>query len=180
MDGVHNMNRPRPLHLDFRPPSTFARLRNSLTLGIGILAITGAGFDYLAASDDLAAVQHRKENLERKNARQPNRSQEGSNGESPQMADAARQLQRPWDLLLQELEDKVDNSVALLSVEPDPGRQQLRISGEARELTDVLAFVKRLEQATSLQQPTLTSHQTRQSNAGTIVVFTVQAAWRSP
>lgn len=173
------MSRIRPLHLDFGTPSRLSRLWGSVILGIGLLACIWAAFDYQAATDDLTALQSHKESLEVRRGRQSSGLLPTTpESEFAQIADAARQLRRPWDLLLQELENAADDSVALLSLEPDPLRQQLRITGEARQLGDALAFVQRLDDAKSLQRPTLTGHQSRQTNGEPVVTFSIQAGWK--
>lgn len=178
------MSRLRPLRLDFsKRPSRRPSLWGSVALGVGLLACTATGFDYLAAADDLAVLQHRRVSLERQGNRQPSGLQPQTEAAASeramgQIADAARQLRRPWDLLLRDLEGAVDDSVALLSIEPDAARQQLRITGEARHLDDALAFARRLENARSLQRPTLTGHQSRQGDGEPVVVFTILSGWK--
>lgn len=177
------MSRLRPLHLDFGRPSRLPSLWGSVMLGIGFLAGSAVVLDYLTVVDDLKSLQHRRESLERRSGRQPSGVPSVTESVAPalairQVADVARELQRPWDLLLQDMEGAVDDSVALLSVEPDPARQQLRIIGEARQVGDALAFVRRLEGAASLQRPTLASNQSRQSGGTPVVVFTIQAGWK--
>jgi len=177
------VSRLRALRLDFRTPSRLPTPWGAMVLGIGLLACTGVGFDYLAVVDDLAALQQRRESLARRSVRQPTGLPRATDSEATeramsQVADAARQLRRPWDLLLHDMEGAVDDSVALLSIEPDVARQQLRITGEARQVDDALAFARRLEGSASLQRPTLTGHHLRQSDGGPVVVFTILTGWK--
>lgn len=174
------MTRLPPLALDFaatRPPPPRWGLA---LLAVGLAACGAVALDYLAAASDLAALNERLLSLERRSARQGTAPTQAAAGEAAarQAGEAARQLRRPWDSLLRDLEGAVTPEVALLAVEPDATRQQLRISGEARKLGDALDFIRRLEKAPRLQRPTLSGHQTRQGEGGPVVAFTILAGWK--
>lgn len=175
------MKRLRPLSIDFgagRPPPS--RWGVAL-LGAGLVAGAAAALDYLAAADELARLAQRELSLERRAGRAS--APAGTTAAATQAAEAARQLKRPWDALLRDLEralgdaEAAGGGVALLSVEPDAAQRQLRITGEARQLADILAFVGRLEGAPSLQRPTLAGHRARQSDGVPVVEFSVVAGW---
>lgn len=179
------MKRLRPLHLDFaaRPP---LRPRWSMALlGVGLLACATVALNYQAATDELADRELQRAGLERRVERL---SAAGGGGTaaarlqfSAQAVEAAQQLKKPWDAMLSDLEAAVGEStgsVALLSVEPDVTQRQMRITGEARQLADILAFVGRLGSAASLHQPTLTAHQSRPSEGVPVIAFTILAGWK--
>lgn len=179
------MKRLRPLHLDFaaRPP---LRPRWSMALlGVGLLACATVALNYQAANDELADLALQRASLERRVERLAASAGGGTAAAklqfSAQTVEAAEQLRKPWDALLGDLEAAVGESgetVALLSVEPDVTQRQLRITGEARQLGDIAAFVRRLESASSLEQTTLTGHQSRQSEGVPVVAFTIVANWK--
>lgn len=177
------MTRLRPLHLDFAERSPPKPRWSMVLLGVGLLACATVALNYQAAAGDLAELESQRGSLERRVERL---SAVGGGGTaaarfSAQAVEAAQQLRRPWNALLSDLEAAVgesSGSVALLSVEPEVTQRQLRITGEARQLADILAFVGRLGSAASLHQPTLTAHQSRQSEGVPVIAFTISAGWK--
>jgi hypothetical protein len=91
-----------------------------------------------------------------------------------------RELDVPWTRLLAELEDAAHDSaatVALLMVEPDPGKQQVRIRAEVRALPDALAYVKRLQKSAVLLHPMLESHERRNDDPEHPLRVQLSAEW---
>ena len=92
----------------------------------------------------------------------------------------ARVLQRDWRALLGTLEAAAqDPGVALLTLEQDGGRGGLRLSGEARSLPEVFAYVKRLEADGGLRDVRLGSYEFHASGPQQVVGFTVTARWEA-
>jgi len=93
----------------------------------------------------------------------------------------AAELGTPWTSLLAELEaasrDSADQ-IALLSVEPDHAKHNLRITGESRDLPLVLAYVQRLQASTLLRYPMLESHEVKADDPQHPVRFAMTAEWR--
>ena len=88
-----------------------------------------------------------------------------------------QQLALPWDALFQTLEATRDQDIALLSIQPDAAKQRVRIGGEAKSLTTLLAYITRLEQGRVLDHVYLTSHEVRTQDAEQPVRFSVAAHW---
>lgn len=174
-----------PLHLDFAARPALKPHWSMALLGVGVLACATVALNYQAASDDLADLKLQQASLERRVERLSTSAGGGTAAArlqfSAQAGAAAQQLRTPWDALLGDLETALGESgetVALLGVDPDVPQRQLRITGEARQLADILAFVGRLEATSSLQQPTLAGHQARQSEGVPVVAFTIVAHWK--
>jgi hypothetical protein len=94
---------------------------------------------------------------------------------------AATDLATPWTLLLSELEQASKESqgqVAVLGVEPDHAKHNVRVSAEARTLTLALAYVERLQGSRSLSYPMLDRHEVRADDAQHPVRFELTGAWR--
>jgi hypothetical protein len=94
---------------------------------------------------------------------------------------AATDLSTPWTLLLAELEQASKDSqgeVALLGVEPDHGKHNVRVSAEARTLKLALAYVERLQASRSLSYPMLDRHEIRADDAQHPVRFELTGEWR--
>jgi hypothetical protein len=94
-------------------------------------------------------------------------------------AQIARQLNTPWNALLEELESAPMEHVALLSVEPIASRRQLHLIGEAKDLTTMLDYLAYLQAEPGLQRVVLTSHHI-QTQPGSPVRFQIQANWGNP
>ena len=88
-----------------------------------------------------------------------------------------QQLALPWDALFRTLEATRDQDIALLSIQPDAAKQSVRIGGEAKNLTTLLAYITRLEQGRVLDHVYLTSHEVRTQEAEQPVRFSLAAHW---
>jgi hypothetical protein len=94
---------------------------------------------------------------------------------------AALDLATPWTQLLSELEQagkETQGQVALLGVEPDHARHNVRVSAEARTLALALAYVERLQSSRSIQYPMLDRHEIRADDAQHPVRFDLTGEWR--
>jgi hypothetical protein len=90
-------------------------------------------------------------------------------------------LATPWTLLLSELEQASKESqgqVALLGVEPDHAKHNVRVSAEARTLALALAYVQRLQSSRSLEYPMLDRHEIRADDPQHPVRFELTGEWR--
>lgn len=87
------------------------------------------------------------------------------------------QLSTPWNPLLNALERINMQNVALLSVEPNRKKQQLVITGQAKNMESTLSYIKRLEEIEGLSQVYLLKHQIDQSDPNKPVGFTILAQW---
>lgn len=83
-----------------------------------------------------------------------------------------------WDDLFVMIEGAGSKGLGLLSLVPDPRNHSLRISGEAKTLDDVLAYVGRLDQQPVLTEVALISYQTAERKGSPSVEFTVTAKWK--
>lgn len=91
----------------------------------------------------------------------------------------AHELARRWDLVFLALESARTPNVALLAIEPDASRSLLRLTGEAKRKTDMLAYVERLQAAQPLQRVMLESHEVLLPVPERPVRFIVTAAWEA-
>jgi hypothetical protein len=91
-------------------------------------------------------------------------------------------LEIPWTRLLAELEAASRDSastVSLLQVEPDPGKQRVRITAEVRALNDALAYLRRLQKSAVLRHPMLESHERRKDDPEHPLRIKLSAEWRT-
>ena len=176
----------RTLNLDFvRQTSSLRRL------GVILLIAAVATAAYLAQvyvkhSAELEVWQtkwHRLQKAQRKDATEPasNPSQklewEQLQSELKTANRVIARLSLPWDALFREVEIAVGEQVTLLSVEPDTEKSELRITAEAKNLTAMLEYIKRLRAIALFKDAHLTSHQIQQQDPQKPVRFVVNAQW---
>ena len=98
--------------------------------------------------------------------------------EEMKIADSiAGRLTLPWADLFDALESSSNNTVALLALEPDLPKRVLRITAEAKNKADMLAYVGRLSEDSRLLNVHLMDHQLQAQTPGEPVRFSVQASW---
>lgn len=88
-----------------------------------------------------------------------------------------RQLALPWNDLFRALEASQSKKIALLSVQPDAARREVRIAAEARDFPAMVGYVERLQQSEWLSQAHLQNHQVREQEPERPIRFTVSASW---
>ncbi len=89
-------------------------------------------------------------------------------------------LTTPWSALLQDLElasAQTNGSVAVLGIEPDREKRQVRVLAEARTLPLALAYVERLQKSHALRYPMLESHEVQVKDPQRPVRFQIKADW---
>jgi hypothetical protein len=92
-------------------------------------------------------------------------------------AGLARELRAPWIELLTMIEAMPLQDAALLSVEPLPATQTVRIVAEAKTPQAMLKLIQQLRNDVGLTQVTVLSHQIMGNAPGTPLRFNVQAGW---
>ena len=169
----------RALDLDFvrRRPTWPAWLM----LAVGAALAADVALDSLRLRDELEQVQRARD---RKGATvAAEASEEAVDEKTRRELEVARRALRdlalPWEPLFKSVEGSLGRHTALLAIEPDAGRRQLRISGEARNYPAILAFMVRLEKAEVLTGVHLISHELREDVAERPLQFTLVAAWRA-
>jgi hypothetical protein len=168
---------PRPVRLDFVAPVHQAPLAGAALCAAGLAAALALGLAFerkLAERNRLDAAL---------GATAPPRH----GAPTPELlkraaedATVERELSIPWTRLLAELEAASHDSaasVSLLVVEPDPGKQRVRITAEVRALPDALAYLERLQRSAVLRHPMLESHERRKDDPQHPLRVTLSAEW---
>jgi hypothetical protein len=88
-------------------------------------------------------------------------------------------LTTPWNALLVAIEKSDIKDVALLSLEPSSKKQQVLLSGEAKNLQSVMDYINRLEDQSMLAQVYLQKHNVDEANTAKPVRFTLVAQWHT-
>lgn len=87
------------------------------------------------------------------------------------------QLNLPWRALQDALDAGTPQSIALLSVEPDARRRTLRLTAEARNSDDMVAYVEQLKRQELFADVVLIRHEINESDPNRPLRFQLEAAW---
>jgi len=167
-----------PIALDFFAPPPRSRSLGFVLCVAGFLGCAALGYDFqakLVARDSLEA--HLAATVRPHHVLTPNASRNA-------VAAAAieKQLLVPWSRLLGELEaasQDLASTVSLLEVEPDAAKHVVRITAEARTLSDALAYLERLQKSPVLRYPMLDSHELRKDDPEHPIRVKLSAEWRT-
>jgi Tfp pilus assembly protein PilN len=170
------------LHLDFVHPRRPAAAAGWWVLAAGLLALVGLlvwNRAFVAPAVAAAELESARLNQEVA-AREPAALQLKGNDVAVEWQKALAINQRlgaPWQKLFAVLESYVDEPVALLSIDPDLGKRDLLLTGEARNLEALLDYIRFLKRQSMLADVTLLSHQINKQDRDRPVRFRISATW---
>ncbi len=75
------------------------------------------------------------------------------------------------------IEHAATDEIALLSLQPNVSSRTLRISGEARNMSELLDFVEALERESVFENVHLINYRIKQDNPHRPIVFLLTAVW---
>jgi len=190
----------RPSQIEFVPDSIAQRARRAspaawLGLAGSMVVLAVITTDLLDLGQQLLALQIQVSTLRNQTtARQsvPARASAGtptnandSGGSGGVLSAAALkkanqsidQLNVPWHALFQAIESAAANKVAVLTFEPDPRKNILRLTVEGRTIGIVLAFADRLEEQPDVQNIRLLHHETNAQDKNRPVRLQLELQW---
>lgn len=169
----------RDLQLDFQPrrPGPLALL----ALLAAALVCLDAGIEWRAAGLRLNEVSARVAEAEKRLNRQSGQANERFAALPPEQSKALSQASAAiafdWEAIYRSIDRATGEDIALLAIVPDMAGKSLQISGEARDLKSLLAFVEALPQA-PLTRASLASQKIKQDDPQHPVLFDIVAYWR--
>lgn len=89
-----------------------------------------------------------------------------------------RQLTLPWPEIVRTVEDAATQDVAILQLQPDALRRELRLAAEVRDREGMLEFLRRLTAAGALDGAHVVSHQVRVEDPQRPLQFSILALMR--
>ena len=193
----------RPSQIEFVPDSIAQRARRAspaawLGLAGSMVVLAVITTDLLDLGQQLLALQIQVSTLRnqttarqsvpaRASAGNPtNANDSGGSGGSGGVLSAAAlkkanqsidQLNVPWHALFQAIESAAANKVAVLTFEPDPRKNILRLTVEGRTIGTVLAFADRLEEQPDVQNIRLLHHETNAQDKNRPVRLKLELQW---
>ncbi|GGY58069.1 hypothetical protein [Pseudoduganella albidiflava] len=179
----------KPMQIDFAPPTWRRALYRLhpvlLAAGIaGILLCAGGIWFAMQMADQRAAREQQIERLRASQAalsKRPARVAEVAIPEAQAAAvnAAILRLNVPW----RQLEDAVGNAtpanIALLALDPDPRKQLLKITAEARNSDDMVGYVQVLKQQDFFTGAALVRHEIGEQDPNHPIRFQVEVQWRA-
>jgi Tfp pilus assembly protein PilN len=87
------------------------------------------------------------------------------------------ELNLPWKELFEAFEVTQNSDIAVLSIEPDAQKGLVRISGEAKSLDSLPAYLDYLQKIPLFKDVALLNHQIQQQDPQQPVRFMLQATW---
>jgi Tfp pilus assembly protein PilN len=161
--------------------SRFAVLRLSV-LVIGLVATVITWQLYQSKQAELVALEAETAQLKQVQKIQPTVKQTNvatTPEKLRELQETVNVLAMPWDSLFEAIENTQNKDVTLLSLEPNPKKQQLLLTGEAKNLQIALQYVAQLQKRSVLSQVFLQKHSVDESNVSKPVRFGVQAKWET-
>lgn len=173
----------RALNLDFRRREHSASWAGAALLAAALAAGAASGRHYLQLEQQLAAAEAQMRDAKvaaRKNTAASVHAGEPQvqASELKQAGEILHQLTLPWGELFASAESVGTPDVALLSIESDTDKRRVKISGEAKNLEAILAYLRYLESKPALMDVYLQSHELQKQDAQQPVRFVLNAQWR--
>lgn len=153
---------------------------------LGMISLLTVAYQFKQIMTDIAYWEGREARiaLQQKYSRQSKtpmaRVNKATQQEIKQVNDVLQQLGLPWEQLFGSLEMANSKEVALLSFQPGVSGQTVHLTGEARNLAALVAYVQALELESALKDVHLASYKTRQDHPHHPLVFSITATWHKP
>ena len=86
-------------------------------------------------------------------------------------------LATPWEELLDSIEQSDMPDIALLGMDPNVKKQQVILTGEAKNLATILKYINKLNQQAPLSEVVLQKHAVNETTNEKPVSFSILAKW---
>jgi len=169
--------------LDFAHSQPFVKLNGRLYGGLVLIAGIALASVLVVRYLDLAERTDTAETQIKRIARSTALGRLGGSREAiaeeiRRVNQAALRLTIPWEDLFRTVEAATDKRVALLSLQPNVQKRELRIIGEAEDFGAILGYIERLERGEALAGVRLVSHEVVAGTNATHLRFELTSTWR--
>ena len=154
---------------------------------IGLLVLAGVLFQFRQITEEVNYWSNRVERLEKQQqqkaaprTRSTPRIREFSQEIRKEIIKANAildQINLPWEALFDSIEHATTEEIALLSLQPNVSTRTLRISGEAKNMSELLNFVEALERELIFENVHLLNYKIKQDNPHRPIVFLLTTTW---
>jgi Tfp pilus assembly protein PilN len=179
----------KPMRIDFATPGWRAVLYRThpgmLAAGVlgVLLLVTGAATGLQAAKKQAAREEslRAQQRMQAAAARIPERKPETAIPEAQAVAvnAAILQLNLPWRQLQDAIAAANTPAVALLALDPDPRKQTLKITAEAKNSDDMVGYIEQLKQQEFFSGASLLRHEVNEQDPNHPLRFQVEVQWRA-
>lgn len=168
------------LYLDYQSSMRPFPWVGAALLGLALLAFTIGGVYYYSVLAKISYWEAKYGQVEKVAARHATTERELKEmGEEIKHAnEVLNQITLPWDKLFLALEWSSGKDVALLTMDPDAERHEVKISGEAKNMGAVLRYIEHLSAQDIFAHVYLQSHQVQERDPEKPVRFALVAAWK--
>ena len=172
----------RALTLDYRYTDRFWHWTGMAVLFLALAGALQLGIYYRSLALRTARLEMLIARIEHK--LQPEHAAPLTTAEAQQLGaeinhanDVLLQLNLPWDKLFKAVESSTSDGIALLGIEPDSKKGQVKISGEAKNFTALLGYIRTLQASDALADVYLLNHQIQEQDPEKPIHFTLDASW---
>jgi hypothetical protein len=178
------MSRSLDLNFIARNPLSYKSISHLGVFAVVIwLAVTAYGMQYLQRIQHTLVVAQAQYASLKPNAIVPVKKPSQAISVSEQDMQLAKQviaqLSAPWNPLLDGLEQTYSKDIALVSIEPNRKKQQVLLTGQARNMEATLAYIRTLSQISHFPQVYLLKHTVDQDHPNSPIQFSIIARWES-
>lgn len=181
----------RSLRLKFPYPGQQSPLIDYSLLAVGLLALVSVLFLLKQTTENVNYWEARVERLEKQQPSISSRHRSLQRRRDPSLRvsqeirqelkyanETIEQLNLPWDSFFNAIEFATSKDIALLSLQPSVANQNLRISGEARDINALLDFVEALERESVFEKAHVLNYKVKQDNPQRPLIFLITATWK--
>ena len=154
---------------------------------IGLLVLAGVFWQFRQVTEEVNYWTNRVERLEKQQqqkaaprTRATSRVKEFSQEIRKEITQANAildQINLPWEAMFDAIEHAATEEIALLSLQPNVAGRTLRLSGEAKDMSELLNFVEALERELVFENVHLLNYKIKQDNPHRPIIFLLTAAW---
>ncbi|SFV14631.1 hypothetical protein [Pseudoduganella namucuonensis] len=177
----------RKMRIDFAPRGwrrTLYRVHPAALAGcaLGLALCVGAALSAYGMLEQRRAHELRLRQLNRQQASQQAQAPAAAKVAIPEsqaraVNAAVLQLNLPWRELQEAVGEGTPANIALLALEPDPRKQVLKISAEAKNADDMIAYIEQLKEQEFFSGAALVRHEIYEADANRPLRFQVEAQW---
>jgi len=167
------------LWLDYRRNRQGSPLPGFTILAIALIFAGWLLNEFRTLQETVDTAEHRVAVLKRAADRRATQARAEPAQGNP-IAKPARLPQKEWARLLDGIEAPIDETVTLLSLEPNEREREVALTGEAKDFAALAAFVKRLEEGAVLKNVRLLNHDIVREHPQKPVRFALVAVWSRP
>jgi hypothetical protein len=169
------------LQLDFQSRAKPLPWAGVALLALAALVLTLCGVYYSDTLDQTAYWEAKSGLVDKDSRRQANATLRETKDLALEIRHAnevLNQLTLPWDSLFQAVEWSAGKDVALLGIEPDAERREVKISGEGKNIGAVLEYIRHLSAQEAFSGVYLQSHQVQEREREKPVRFALVVTWK--